>query len=256
MDNRSAPMVANVPLTETRRNYVPRGGFFIALEGIDGAGTSTQTRALAQRLIDDLGERVHMTCEPSRGPIGRMIREQLSAGAGALNAETLALLFAADRLDHYKREILPALEGGRVVISDRYVLSSLVYQSLECPAEWVETINARAPWPDLCVLVDLPWEEALARVARRRATSGEEKERYDEPDLQRRLAEGYGRARDAQRPGPIVTIDGGLTIDEVTERLFEAVRARLKGGLVRPSGLAATPLPSRCRPSPSDTAST
>ena len=204
-----------------------RGGFFIALEGIDGSGTSTQTRKLASRLIEEVGERVHETCEPSRGPIGRMIREQLSAGSAAFDGQTLALLFAADRLDHYRREIEPALRDGCVVISDRYVLSSLVYQSLECDPTWVETINSRAPWPDLCVLVDLPWETALDRVNRRLASDGGEKERYDEPDLQRRLAEGYQRARDAQRPGPIVTVDGGLGIGAVTDELFRLCTTQL-----------------------------
>lgn len=200
---------------------------FIALEGIDGSGTSTQTRALASRLIAETGRRVHQTCEPSRGPIGRMIREQLSAGSAAFDGHTLALLFAADRLDHCRREIEPALAEGCVVISDRYVLSSLVYQSLECDPAWVATINAKAPWPDLCVLVDLPCETALDRVQRRLASEGGEKERYDEPDLQRRLAAGYRQARDAQEPGPIVTVDGSLGIDAITDELLRLCTAAL-----------------------------
>ncbi len=191
----------------------PRG-MFIALEGIDGSGTSTQTRLLARRLRDG-GYRVLETCEPSRGPIGRMIRERLSTRSEPIEPATLALLFAADRLEHVAREIEPALAEGVIVISDRYVLSSLVYQSLECDAAWVAEINRHARWPDLCVLVSLPFEAAVSRVA---ARQGEE-ERFDAPDLQRRLADGYQRALEAQAPGPIAAVDGSRSVDEVTAAL-------------------------------------
>ena len=193
---------------------------FIALEGIDGSGTSTQTRVLAARLRDR-GHDVHQTCEPSQGPIGRMIRERLSTQSATIDPAALALLFAADRLDHLACEIEPVLARGAVVISDRFVLSSLVYQSIECSGPWVQKINAQARWPDICVLVSLPWDKAVARVRARLATVGGEKERYDTPDLQRQLATGYQRAFETQRPGPIVRIDGDRSIDEVTKDLLQ-----------------------------------
>ena len=192
----------------------PRG-MFIALEGIDGSGTSTQTRLLARRLRDE-GYRVLETCEPSRGPIGRMIRERLSTRSEPVEPATLALLFAADRLEHVAREIEPALAEGVIVISDRYVLSSLVYQSLECDAPWVAEINRHARWPDLCILVSLAFEAAVSRVS---AREGEE-ERFDAPDLQRRLADGYQRAFEAQAPGPIAEVDGSCRVEEVTAALL------------------------------------
>ncbi|HFE44331.1 MAG TPA: dTMP kinase [Nannocystis exedens] len=193
---------------------------FIALEGIDGSGTSTQTRALAARLRER-GHRVLETCEPSRGPIGRMIRERLSTRSAPIDPAALALLFAADRLDHLANEIEPALAQGIVVISDRYVLSSLVYQSIECHGPWVREINARARWPDICALVSLPSDTAVDRVTARQATDGGKKERYDKPDLQCRLAAGYQRAYESQEPGPIVRVDGALSIDAVTEDLLQ-----------------------------------
>ena len=192
---------------------VPRG-MFIALEGIDGSGTSTQTRLLAARMRTQ-GLRVLETCEPSRGPIGRMIRERLSTRAAPIEPAALALLFAADRLEHVAREIEPALAEGVIVISDRYVLSSLVYQSLECDGPWVAEINRHARWPDLCVLVSLPFEEAVSRVAARQG----EKERFDAPDLQRRLAAGYQRAFEVQRPGPIAAVDGSQSVEAVTDAI-------------------------------------
>ena len=205
-------------------------GRFIALEGIDGSGTSTQSRALAAALTAR-GHRVLTTCEPSRGAIGRMIREQLSA-PDPVDAATLALLFAADRLDHVRREIAPALADGAIVLSDRYVVSSLVYQSLECAPEWVAVLNREARWPDLCVLLDVPVEVAVARVRARLGAGEGVEERYDAPDVQRRLAEGYRsaaradpriRVLDGDRPPEAVTADlltllEEVGIDEVTRR--------------------------------------
>ncbi|MEZ4453616.1 MAG: dTMP kinase [Nannocystaceae bacterium] len=195
-------------------------GLFIALEGIDGSGTSTQTRALASRLRER-GLPVHETCEPSRGPIGRMIREHLSAARTPIDPGALALLFAADRLDHVAREIRPAIDAGAIVISDRYVVSSLVYQSTECDPAWVRSINARAPWPDLCVLLDLDPEIAIARVRARIAQEGGELERYDHADVQRRLAAGYRDALAARELGPIIAVDAAAPVDAVTTALLD-----------------------------------
>src|SRR4051794_5711725 len=101
-------------------------GKLIVLEGIDGAGTTTQ----AQRLGKHFGARVHVTREPSDGAAGILIRQILRGEYHPYDHTALALLFAADRLDHLKREIEPQLQKGVHVISDRYVISSLVYQSL------------------------------------------------------------------------------------------------------------------------------
>ncbi len=111
-------------------------GHFIVLEGIDGAGTTTQAEALKRR-FDDLGLPAHVTAEPSAGPVGAIIRQVLSGRLVArfhqavrpLNWKIMSLLFAADRLDHVDSEILPNLSEGVNVLCDRYVYSSLVYQS-------------------------------------------------------------------------------------------------------------------------------
>jgi dTMP kinase len=196
-----------------------RRGLFIALEGIDGSGTTTQTRALAAALAAR-GAPCHLTCEPSRGPIGRMIREQLSA-SDPIDAATLALLFAADRLDHLRREVHPAVDAGAIVISDRYVLSSLVYQSLDCEPSWVATLNQRAAAPDLCVLLDLPVELAVARVRARLTAGDAPEERYDAPELQRRLAAAY--REHAARDPRITIIDGARPPESVTADLLARI---------------------------------
>lgn len=184
----------------------------IALEGIDGAGTTTQAERLAARF--DL----HLTREPSDRPIGQLLRAILRQQHGAVDERAVALLFAADRLDHVAGEI--AVQP-RDVITDRYVLSSLVYQSLGVDPAFVALINQFAPPADLTVLVDVPAEVAAERRARR----GGAQERYDHDDTQRRLAEGY-RRQIASQPGGVV-VDGTGSADEVFARLAPLVQSCL-----------------------------
>src|SRR5262245_58804737 len=116
-------------------------GRFIVVEGVDGSGSTTHTRLLAKALRKR-GHRVHTNCEPTTGPVGGLIRQVLQkritipgeSGPKSLGWSTMALLFAADRLDHLDSEITPALRKGEWVISDRYDLSSLAYQSLTAPS--------------------------------------------------------------------------------------------------------------------------
>jgi len=100
----------------------------IVLEGLDGAGTTTQARRLVEHLRRR-GQRAHGTREPSDGPIGRLIREMLvgqhAVAAGAIRQSTFGLLFAADRMDHLQREVEPQLAAGVTVISDRWYHLSL-----------------------------------------------------------------------------------------------------------------------------------
>lgn len=195
---------------------------FLVLEGIDGSGTTTQRERVAERLRAR-GHRVHTTREPSDGPIGALTRSLLAVVPGVprtVDAAGLALLFAADRLEHLAREIEPALARGELVICDRYVVSSWVYQSLDCDPAWVKTINERARWPDLSFVFELPAELGLARVAARREATGEAVERFDLPETQRRLAQGYAAALAEHLPG-MVRVDASASIDAVTEAILE-----------------------------------
>lgn len=199
---------------------------FIALEGIDGSGTTTQAAALTAWLTAR-GHRVHRTREPSSGEIGRLVRSRLAAAGDPLEPRALALLFAADRLDHVHREISPALARGEVVLSDRYLLSSLAYQSLDAPLPWVVQINAQAPRADLNLLVDLPVEVAVARVAKRLdADEAATREIFDVPETQRHLAEAYRRLAARDDVGPVSIIDGDAPLEAVTTALTEVLAAR------------------------------
>ncbi|MCD6348039.1 MAG: dTMP kinase [Candidatus Korarchaeota archaeon] len=134
----------------------------IAFEGIDGSGKTTQSKKLHEKL-ESLGFRSRWTMEPTSGPIGRVIKEALEERE-KLDIRTLALLFAADRLEHNINEIRPLTEEGVIVISDRYLLSSLAYQGSELPLEWIYSLNQWARMPDLVIYLDLDPKEALKRI--------------------------------------------------------------------------------------------
>lgn len=177
------------------RRAARRPGRFLVLEGLDGAGTTTQAQRLAGWLRDQ-GRRPHVTAEPSRGPVGTQVRHVLTGrlrgtGGGDFDPRALALLFAADRLDHWESEIRPRLEEGFDVISDRYVLSSLAYQAVSTgDADWVAAINSRAPRADLTVFLRVSPAVAL----RRRYAAGTEREIFEVPEFQRKVHRAYLKA--------------------------------------------------------------
>ena len=204
-------------------------GRFLVLEGLDGAGTTTQAELLAAWLRGR-GRSVHLTAEPSRGPVGALVRQILSGRViggptGGVDPGSLALLFAADRLDHVACEVEPRLAAGWDVVSDRYTLSSLAYQSVTTGrAAWVEQANARAPAPDLTVFLEVRPAVAL----RRRFAASAERELFEVPDFQRRVARAYRRSiARLQRAGQRVELlPGEAPIAEVAAAVARAV-ARL-----------------------------
>ncbi|MBK6848658.1 MAG: dTMP kinase [Proteobacteria bacterium] len=169
---------------------MPARGALVALEGIDGSGTTTQTRQLVDALVRGSATtpplRAAATCEPSTGKLGRLLREALAARP-TLDPGAMALAFAADRLDHWAREVAPLLQQGIHVITDRYVYSSLAYQSVLLPESWVFAINARAPEPLLTIYLQLDPQVA----ARRREQRGQAAELYETEPIQRAVAARY-----------------------------------------------------------------
>ncbi|MEM1807240.1 MAG: dTMP kinase [Pyrobaculum sp.] len=135
---------------------------FVAIEGIDGSGKSTVIQQLAKRL-----PKVYITKEPSEGPVGMLIKNWALKG-GTADPYVDALLFAADRLEHYRRDIEPRLREGYVVITERYVESSIAYQSAAgVSEEFIKCINSLVPKPDLTIILDLDPAVAMARVRQR-----------------------------------------------------------------------------------------
>ncbi|WP_438018329.1 dTMP kinase [Sorangium sp. So ce315] len=212
------------PPAESRR------GVFIVFEGIDGAGTSTQAERYAEHLRA-ARRMVRVTREPSSGPVGSLLRLMLTHRVSlpsARQAEVMALLFSADRLDHLGAEIEPLLRDGYVVISDRYDLSSLAYQSTTAAGgpeergeifQWIRDLNRHALRPDVTVVIDVAPEVAERR---RRARGGAE-ELFEQTELQARLAEAYRRAEELVPGDRVIHIDGGAPVEEVARAIVEAL---------------------------------
>jgi dTMP kinase len=136
-------------------------GLFIVLEGVDGAGSTTQTHLLAD-FLNQTGIHAIATKEPTEGRIGTLIRSFLQSKSPHPSID--ALLFAADRIEHLETVIKPALERGEHVISDRYLESTLAYQTIDgVDSEWIETINSFAIKPDLVVILDINPATSLSR---------------------------------------------------------------------------------------------
>lgn len=202
-------------------------GPFVALEGLDGAGTTTQLECLAVAL-KERGRAVLTTREPSDGPVGMLLRQALTGrltlarSHAPLAEDTLALLFAADRTDHLISRVLPALEQGQLVLCDRYVLSSLAYQGATLPMAWVEALNQTARRADLTLFLQVDVETA----ARRRAARGGAEELFDAREKQQRIAQQYERALKSRSVGErIVRIDGEQSREKVTADCLAAIEA-------------------------------
>ena len=206
-------------------------GKFVVLEGLDGAGTTTQ----AARLADVLRARhvpVRVTREPSDGPIGTMVRQVL-AGRIVLPAgrapgwTTMALLFAADRMDHVEAEIEPFLAQGGTIISDRYDASSLAYQSVVSgrggseTVEWIRALNRHALRPDLTIVLDVSADVAAAR----RQARGEPSQLYEQNETQRALAVFYKDLETHMRGDRVVILSADGPVDEVQAKVLAAYDA-------------------------------
>lgn len=143
-------------------------GVFIVFEGIDGSGKSTHIKKLAEELRN-MGNTVIETAEPSEDEIGLFIRRYAKRNKGRLPVEVEALLFAADRRIHLKNIINPALGKGHIVISDRYLHSTLAYQgALGLELDWIRELNRFAIKPDLTILLDILPEFSLQRMKRKK----------------------------------------------------------------------------------------
>ncbi|MCV2491747.1 dTMP kinase [Geodermatophilus sp. YIM 151500] len=233
-DRRPVPLVADI-VTALRRDTTARrrlagGGVFIAFEGGEGAGKSTQVRRLQEWLTAE-GLVARATFEPGGTPSGAGIRSiVLDRGHGGLSPRTEALLYAADRAQHVHDVLRPALDAGEVVITDRFVDSSLAYQGAgrAMPLEEVRTLSRWATEglrPDLTVLLDLPPEVGLARARGRAAADRMESESLDFHQRVRRTF----RALAETDPDRYLVVDARQTPDEIAAEIRRRVAQLLTG---------------------------
>lgn len=198
---------------------------FVVVEGLDGAGTTTQASRLAEALTEQ-GRCVELTSEPSSGPLGQLAREHI-AGRITLDPASAALTFTADRADHLARTIRPALDAGHWVVCDRYLLSTLAYQGAEgVDPEWMLTVSAGFEVPELTVLLDLP--DALRRE---RLDLRGVLDRYETPELAGTLRASYRDAVELLRANGhrIEVVAAAGTPGEVTDRILERLERRGPG---------------------------
>ncbi|MCK4399103.1 MAG: dTMP kinase [Methanophagales archaeon] len=194
-------------------------GVLIVLEGTDGAGLSTQT-ALLTSYIKDKGEAVISTKEPTSSHIGNLIRSALKH-EWKPSPRALQLLFAADRAHHLENEIEPALRANKIVISDRYILSSLAFGSIDVDQEFLKQINSKFQKPDLTFIIDTPPRICLERINRTR----ENIELFEERDRLEQVRENYLSLRSYFKNTFIV--DGDREKEKVSKDIQEVLRKHL-----------------------------
>ena len=200
-------------------------GLFVCFEGGDGAGKSTQSRLLKEAL-EATGRTVLLTFEPGDTVVGQALRQiVLSPSTGELSHRTEALLYAADKAEHVDTVVLPALARGEVVITDRYVDSTLAYQGagraldvdgLEAVARWA-TADLR---PHLTVLLDLEPETGLERFEERDRIEGQAIE------FHQRVRQGFLDLAAAD-PEHYLVLDARAPVDEIADAIRERVEAQL-----------------------------
>jgi dTMP kinase len=197
-----------------------RKGLLICIEGIDGCGKTTHARLLVENLQKH-GYDAFYTTEPTSGKIGSFIRRYLLKCQERSSSVIEALLFAADRVEHAERTIRPAIKQGKIVVSDRYVYSSMAYQGAAgLDLNWIWMLNRWIVKPDLALFIDVPPEIALKRIRR-------EKSVMETLDNQRKVRKVYLKFVEE---GRLVRVDGNRSLTVVAAEILKIVLTHLKRG--------------------------
>ena len=192
--------------------------FFIVLDGVDGSGTTTHSKLLAS-FLEYRGFKIHLTHEPSSSEIGKLLRNFLKNKE--IPPTTDALLFAADRDLHYHNEIKKKLDEGYFVISDRYIESSIIYQSVQSDditIEWVKELNKFVGLPDLTIVLDIDPKLALTRK------NDDDPEKFEDSSFLDKVRELY--LTRAKQEGYYI-IDTNDIIEFVQEKIQKIVLEKL-----------------------------
>lgn len=193
-------------------------GFFICLEGIDGCGKTTQAKILVKRL-KKMGYPAVYTVEPSRGKIGSFIRRYCLHREKRISSIVEALLFAADRMEHLNNEVLPALMEGKIVVSDRYLFSSLAYQGAAgLNIDWIRKVNEYAVKPDLAIFIDVAPEVAIERLKPTKSV-------MENLENERKVREIYLKLVEN---GELIKVDGNRSKREISNEILHLTLSRIK----------------------------
>lgn len=202
------------------KNDILKG--FVVIEGLDGAGTTTQLNSITEFLTIKKIEHKR-TFEPTDNKTGKFIRRVLS-GEIPLEQESIAYLFAADRNEHIfsKSEgIIKLLESNKYVICDRYLFSSIAYQSIGADPQLVLDLNSRFPLPEYLVFIDVPVEECQRRLKNRDT----QKDIYDDIDYQKKVLEFYNHSIEYFQNSKmnVIRIDGTQNPEKITADIKDRV---------------------------------
>lgn len=214
---------------EQRRMQVDKGKF-IAFEGIDGSGKSTQVQMLRDRLKDE-GIYSYTTMEPTDSPIGSLIH-QIMTGRMKTDNKVIAALFVADRLDHLLNDvngIKAKIDEGTTVITDRYYFSSYAYHSIDMPMDWVIQANEQSKnilQPTVTIFIDVEPDVAIKRIAQSRA----HQELFEKKSRLVRVKEQYMAAFEKLRDiENIIIVDGNRFQEEIAEDIWTQVNHYFQG---------------------------
>lgn len=192
---------------------------FIVIEGIDGAGTTTQSKLLKENL-ERRGKEVFLTAEPTSSDIGKLIRNVLS-GKLDFPKETLSLLFSSDRSLHLfgKNGIIEHLERGYTVISDRYMQSTIAYQGLDLPLSFIRDTNP-FPFPEYYIFLDISTDDAISRIDMRKS----EKEIYEKREILEKVRMNYQKEYH-RLPENVkkLRLEGKLSIRDTEEEILSFI---------------------------------
>jgi dTMP kinase len=218
-------------IIEKTERAATRRGLLITFEGGEGGGKSTQIAALKTRL-EAAGHDVIQTREPGGTPLGEFVRNLLQHDAAGqdMSPEAELLLFAASRAQHVRELIAPAIATGKIVLCDRFLDSTTVYQGVAraIDSQQVEAINQFAvgeTQPELTILIDLPPEIGLARV---HARSDGKLDRIEQEAIEffQAVRQGY-LDLSATNPKRFVVLDGSRSIETMSEEIWETVSTRI-----------------------------
>lgn len=194
---------------------------FIVFEGIDGAGTSTQIKKICEKNP----QKFFQTAEPTSLETGKFLRKMLG-GEFSVDEKTNSFLFAADRAEHLygKNGIIEQISNGKTVISDRYLFSSLAYQSISCGEELPKLLNSTFPLPEILFFFEIDPEISLKRVDSR----NEKKEIYEKIETQKKIALEYEKIISEYENNPscgmkIIRIDAAKSIEEISDTISKII---------------------------------
>lgn len=200
-------------------------GNFIAFEGIDGSGKSTQVKMLVERLKKE-GICCYTTMEPTDSPIGSLIH-QIMVGRIKTDNKVIAALFVADRLDHLLNDtngIVSKIEEGITVVTDRYYFSSYAYHSVDMPMDWVIKANEQSSnilRPTVTIFIDVNPDTAIERISRNRFQQELFEKKSRLVKVREKYMEAFERLKDVEK---IVVVDGNKSQEEIADNIWNEVQ--------------------------------